>query len=112
LTGVTDGGGDFIRGDIVTFLTAVTLDGTQTSPTTPRTLTLDHEFLLDSTGQTGVALGPVENVKSNAGDPGNTGAATVDSCRPAGDHGRRPDAGGLAQADRRPVTRAAGAWPL
>ncbi len=51
-------GGDFVCGDTVTFLTQIALDGTQTKPDNASTLEMKYDFTLDSTGQSGVALGP------------------------------------------------------
>ena len=63
-------GGDFTCGDIVTFLTEVTVDngasGTQS-------IDISYSFLADSTGQSGVALGDILHVQVNAGDPANVG---------------------------------------
>ena len=64
-------GGDFICGDTVSFLQQIKLDGSQANPANPRNIELTYQFLLDTTGQTGVALGPVVDVQVNPNDTGN-----------------------------------------
>ncbi|MCU0485787.1 MAG: hypothetical protein MUC85_06700, partial [Anaerolineales bacterium] len=58
-------GGDFKCGDVATFLLEIDLDGTQKSPEMPRTARFLIDFTLDTTGQTGLALGPVSYVGIN-----------------------------------------------
>ena len=68
-------GGDFVCGDIVTFFTRIAVGGTDND----QQLDLTFNFLLDSTGQTGTALGPVTNVSLNTNPPdsGVNGLATL-----------------------------------
>ena len=73
-------GGDFACGDQVSFLTEISLDGTQENPNDPRTLQLTYSFLLDTTGQSGLALGPITFVGINYGAvSGGDGAGGTDS---------------------------------
>ncbi|MBB6611285.1 hypothetical protein H7F15_09575 [Pontibacter sp. Tf4] len=73
-------GGDFTCGDIVTFLTQITVADDAVGA---QTIELDYEFLADATGQPGVALGDIVGVQVNYGDvggdgPGGTDAGIVD----------------------------------
>ena len=61
-------GGDFACNDTVTFLLQIKLDGTQNNPTAARTARFLLDFTLDTTGQTGLALGPVTYTAINYGD--------------------------------------------
>ena len=64
--------GDFFCGDTVSFLNAITV-GSGADPS-PMTVQLTYKFLLDSTGQTGVALGPVTYAGvTGSADTGNIG---------------------------------------
>jgi hypothetical protein len=59
-------GGDFVCGDIVTFLAAVTVDDTQSAiDDEPQTIEMDFSFLMDTTGQSGVAIGDIVLVQVN-----------------------------------------------
>ena len=59
-------GADFSCGDIVTFLAAVTVDDVLSADTdAPQTIEMDFSFLMDTTGQSGVAIGDVVNVQVN-----------------------------------------------
>jgi hypothetical protein len=61
-------GGDFKCGDVVTFLTAVTVaDTAQAATDAPQTIEIDFSFLADSTGQPGVALGDIVSTGANYG---------------------------------------------
>ncbi|MEJ8758051.1 T9SS type A sorting domain-containing protein [Pontibacter sp. H259] len=73
-------GGDFTCGDIVTFLTQITVANDAVGA---QTIELDYSFLADATGQPGVALADIVNVEVNYGDvdgdgPGGTDAGIVD----------------------------------
>ena len=77
-------GGDFVCGDIVTYLVAVTVDDTQSADDdAPQTIEMDFSFLADTTGQSGVALGEVTTVAvnygavSNGAGPGGTDAGIL-----------------------------------
>ena len=48
-------GGDSVCGDIVTFLTRSQIDNA--APAGAKTIRLDYAYMLDTTGQTGLALG-------------------------------------------------------
>ncbi|HEU5324463.1 MAG TPA: hypothetical protein VFV59_01115 [Candidatus Limnocylindria bacterium] len=72
-------GGDFACGDTVTFLTEISLDGSQDDPNVARTIQLEYSFLLDTTGQTGLALGPITYVGINYGNVGGDGAGGTDA---------------------------------
>jgi len=59
-------GGNFACGDIVTFFAAVTVADTASADAdAPQTIELDFSFLLDTTGQSGVALGDIVGVSVN-----------------------------------------------
>jgi len=58
-------GGDFKVGDTVTFLMYIKHDAGATGGA--KTLELTHTFTLDTTGQSGLAFGPVLDVKVNYG---------------------------------------------
>ena len=61
-------GRDFTCGDIVTYLTQVTVDDTAQAGTDgPQTIEIDYEFLMDTTGQSGVAIGDITKVEVNRG---------------------------------------------
>jgi uncharacterized repeat protein (TIGR01451 family) len=61
-------GGDFSCGDIVTYLTEVTVDDTAQADTdAPQTIELNFSFLADTTGQSGVAIGDIVLVQVNYG---------------------------------------------
>lgn len=62
-------GGDFRCGDIVTYLTRITVNDTDSADAdAPQTIQLDYEFLADTTGQSGVAITDIKTVKINYGD--------------------------------------------
>jgi hypothetical protein len=75
-------GGEFKCGDHVTFLTKISANNTIVGP---HTLQLTYTFTLDTTGQQGLALGPVSVAQMNYGTvqngkgPGNTDAAISDN---------------------------------
>ncbi len=87
-------GGDFACGDIVTFLTHITVDdaavGTQT-------ITLDYKFTADATGQSGVALGEITYVAINYGDVGGDGTGGTDT-------GINDDGGSVATLENQYIT--------
>ncbi|MDP3891150.1 hypothetical protein, partial [Nocardioides sp.] len=57
---------DFKCGDIVTYLTQVSVDDTtQASTDGPQTIEVDYEFLMDTTGQSGAAIGDITRVNVN-----------------------------------------------
>lgn len=59
-------GADFACGDIVTYLAAVTVDDVATADTdAPQTIEMDFSFLMDTTGQSGVAIGDIVLVQVN-----------------------------------------------
>ncbi|MFA6299813.1 MAG: hypothetical protein WC642_11640, partial [Nocardioides sp.] len=59
-------GGDFACGDIVTYLTEVSVDDTARAGTDgPQTIEVDYEFLMDATGQSGAAIGDITRVNVN-----------------------------------------------
>ena len=72
-------GGDFICGDIVSYLTRIEV-GTPSTPGS-RTAVFQFDFALDSDGQSGTALGPVVGVGLNTAptDSAVNGVATLDS---------------------------------
>ncbi|MDK9712240.1 DUF7507 domain-containing protein, partial [Acidaminobacter sp.] len=62
-------GADFKCGDIVTYLAEVPVNNTKDATTdAPQTIEIDFSFLMDTTGQSGVALGEIMNVGINTGD--------------------------------------------
>jgi hypothetical protein len=56
-------GGEFACGDIVTYFAAVTVDDGTTDG--PQTIEMDFSFLMDTTGQSGVAIGDIVRVQVN-----------------------------------------------
>jgi hypothetical protein len=73
-------GGDFQCGEVASFLLEIDLDGTQSNPGTPRTARFVVDFTLDTTGQTGLALGPVTYAAVNYGPvSGGNGPGGTDS---------------------------------
>ena len=59
-------GGDFACDDYVTYFAAVTVDDTQTAiDDGPQTIEMDFSFLMDTTGQSGVAIGDIVLVQVN-----------------------------------------------
>ncbi|MEZ5335495.1 MAG: hypothetical protein R2741_09765 [Methanolobus sp.] len=62
-------GGDYNCGDIVTFFAVVNVDGNLNSPLDddPQTIEMDFSFLMDTTGQSGVAIGDIVDVNVNYG---------------------------------------------
>jgi len=61
-------GGDFACGDIVTYLAAVSVDNTAgANADEPQTIEMDFSFLMDTTGQSGVAIGDIVLVQVNDG---------------------------------------------
>ena len=75
-------GGSFACGDIVSFLAAVTVDGTLGTPLAddPQTIELTQVFLANTTGQAGAALGEIVGVGINYGPvAGGDGPGGTDS---------------------------------
>jgi len=69
-------GGDFTCGDIVTFLTKVTVaDGAVGA----QTIALNYSFTADATGQPGVALSDIVGVSINYGNVGGDGTGGTDA---------------------------------
>jgi uncharacterized repeat protein (TIGR01451 family) len=74
-------GGDYACGDIVTFLTAITVDDKAKGN---QTIELDFNFTADTTGQSGAALGDIVYLNINYGDvqngagPGGTDSGITD----------------------------------
>ena len=65
-------GGDYACNDTVTFLMEITVDDTASADTdAPQTIELDFSFLMDTTGQSGLALGDVTYVGINYGQVEN-----------------------------------------
>ncbi len=61
-------GGDYACGDIVTYFTQVVVDDVQSADDDgPQTIEMDFSFLADTTGQSGVAIGDIVDVKVNYG---------------------------------------------
>ncbi|WMW25525.1 hypothetical protein RE474_02050 [Methanolobus sediminis] len=61
-------GGDYKCGDIVTFFAVVHVDNTASAQTdAPQTIEMNFSFLMDTTGQSGVAIGDVVDVHVNYG---------------------------------------------
>lgn len=60
-------GGDFKCGDTVTYLTRISRSGTLGAPGHRETLRMQFSFLMDTTGQSGVAMFPVTFVGVNYG---------------------------------------------
>ena len=57
---------DFTCGDIVTYLTQVSVDDTTGAGTDgPQTIEVDYQFLMDTTGQSGAAIGDITRVNVN-----------------------------------------------
>ncbi|MDO9494332.1 MAG: hypothetical protein Q7J48_01395, partial [Nocardioides sp.] len=57
---------DFTCGDIVTYLTRVSVDDTTRAGTDgPQTIEVDYQFLMDTTGQSGAAIGDITGVNVN-----------------------------------------------
>jgi len=57
---------DFTCGDIVTYLTEVAVDDTAQAGTDgPQTIEVDYEFLMDTTGASGAAIGDITRVNVN-----------------------------------------------
>ncbi|WP_344116980.1 DUF7507 domain-containing protein, partial [Nocardioides marmoribigeumensis] len=57
---------DFSCGDIVTYLTKVSVgDTAQAATDGPQTIDIDYRFLMDTTGQSGVAIGDITKVEVN-----------------------------------------------
>ncbi len=69
-------GGDFNCGDIVTFLTQITVDQGATGS---QTIAIDYSFLADATGQSGVGLCDIVGVKINYGNVGGDGSGGTDA---------------------------------
>ncbi|MBF9140922.1 T9SS type A sorting domain-containing protein [Hymenobacter properus] len=70
-------GGDFTCGDVVTYLTEITVNPNAAGV---QTIALDYSFLADATGQPGVALGSFGTVQVNRGVVSNgAGAGNTDS---------------------------------
>jgi uncharacterized repeat protein (TIGR01451 family) len=75
-------GGDFMCGELVTFLTGIEVEGAVSHPS--QTIELDFSFLADTTGQPGAALADIANVQVNYGvvdsgdGPGGTDAGNAD----------------------------------
>jgi len=58
--------GDFACGDTVTFLTQVTVaDTAQAGTDGPQTIDIDYQFLMDTTGASGAAIGDITRVAVN-----------------------------------------------
>jgi len=64
-------GGDFICGNTVTFLTEIAVGTGGQVPNSSMTIEIDFSFTLDTTGQEGLALGPVTGVQVNYGAVSN-----------------------------------------
>jgi hypothetical protein len=67
-------GGDFKCGDVVTYFTKITVDG---SASGTQTIQLDYSFLANSTGQPGVSHHAIVDVGINTGDAAMTDGGTT-----------------------------------
>ena len=94
-------GGDFKVGDTVSFLVAVS--NNKAAGTGAQTLEMTHTFLLDTTGASGLALGPVLDVKVNYGaiyfTQGDSSTAAIGDGPGHTDAGFKNDDGGSTITD-------------